>query len=83
VLIFNPAHLHIGRDAYIGHRIMLCGDTRTELDIEEGVWIGSDCYMTSRPFRNARTPDRVRSPNTSRPVHARPRSFRSPQASEI
>lgn len=45
VLIFNPAHVHIARDAYIGHRTMLCGDTRGELRIEEGAWIGPDCYM--------------------------------------
>lgn len=45
VLIFNPAHVHIGNDVYIGHRTMLCGDTRGELYIEDGTWIGPDCYM--------------------------------------
>jgi acetyltransferase-like isoleucine patch superfamily enzyme len=47
VLIFNPAHVHIAREVYIGHRTMLCGDTRGELRIEEGSWIGPDCYMQS------------------------------------
>jgi acetyltransferase-like isoleucine patch superfamily enzyme len=47
VLIFNPSHVHIASDVYIGHRTMLCGDTRAELRIEEGAWIGPDCYMHS------------------------------------
>jgi acetyltransferase-like isoleucine patch superfamily enzyme len=47
VLVFNPAHVHIGRDVYIGHRTMLCGDTRAELRIDDGAWIGPDCYMHS------------------------------------
>jgi acetyltransferase-like isoleucine patch superfamily enzyme len=47
VLIFNPAHVHIASNVYIGHRTMLCGDTRAELRIEEDVWIGPDCYMHS------------------------------------
>jgi acetyltransferase-like isoleucine patch superfamily enzyme len=47
VLIFNPSHVHIASDVYIGHRTMLCGDTRGELRIEEGAWIGPDCYMHS------------------------------------
>lgn len=45
VLIFNPAHVYIGRDVYVGHRTMLCGDTRGELRLEDGTWIGPDCYM--------------------------------------
>jgi acetyltransferase-like isoleucine patch superfamily enzyme len=47
VLIFNPSHVHIADDVYIGHRTMLCGDTRAELRIEAGAWIGPDCYMHS------------------------------------
>jgi len=47
VLIFNPSHVHIASNVYIGHRTMLCGDTRGELRIEEGAWIGPDCYMHS------------------------------------
>jgi acetyltransferase-like isoleucine patch superfamily enzyme len=47
VLIFNPSHVHIASDVYIGHRTMLCGDTRGELHIEEGAWIGPDCYLHS------------------------------------
>jgi acetyltransferase-like isoleucine patch superfamily enzyme len=47
VLIFNASHVHIGRDVYIGHRTMLCGDTRAELRIDDGTWIGPDCYLHS------------------------------------
>lgn len=47
VLAFNPGHIFIGDDVYIGHRAMLKGDTRGELRIESGAWIGQDCYMQS------------------------------------
>jgi acetyltransferase-like isoleucine patch superfamily enzyme len=47
VLIFNPAYVHLASNVYIGHRAMLCGDTRGELRIEEDVWVGPDCYMHS------------------------------------
>lgn len=47
VLIFNPAHVHLADDVYVGHRTMLKGDTRGELRIEQGAWIGQDCYLQS------------------------------------
>jgi acetyltransferase-like isoleucine patch superfamily enzyme len=47
VLIFNPAHVYLGNDIYVGHRAMLKGDTRNELVIGDGSWIGQDCYMHS------------------------------------
>jgi acetyltransferase-like isoleucine patch superfamily enzyme len=47
VLVFNPAHVHLGADVYVGHRAMLKGDTRGELRIEDGAWIGQDCYLQS------------------------------------
>lgn len=47
VLVFNPAHVFLGDDVYIGHRTMLKGDTRGELRIEDGAWIGQDCYFQS------------------------------------
>ncbi len=47
VLAFNPAHIFIGDDVYVGHRAMLKGDTRAELRIGSGAWIGQDCYMQS------------------------------------
>jgi acetyltransferase-like isoleucine patch superfamily enzyme len=47
VLVFNPAHIFLGDDVYVGHRAMLKGDTRGELRIESGSWIGQDCYFQS------------------------------------
>ena len=47
VLIFNAANVHLGRDVYVGHRAMLKGDTRAELVIGDGSWIGQDVYMQS------------------------------------
>jgi acetyltransferase-like isoleucine patch superfamily enzyme len=47
VLAFNPAHIFLGDDVYVGHRAMLKGDTRGELRIESGTWIGQDCYFHS------------------------------------
>lgn len=45
VLVFNPRHVHLGARVYVGHRTMLKGDTRGELRIGDGTWIGQDCYM--------------------------------------
>jgi acetyltransferase-like isoleucine patch superfamily enzyme len=47
VLAFNPAHIFIADDVYVGHRAMLKGDTRGELRIGAGAWIGQDCYFQS------------------------------------
>jgi acetyltransferase-like isoleucine patch superfamily enzyme len=47
VLIFNAPHVRIGDDVYVGHRTMLKGDTRGELVLEDGVWVGQDCYFQS------------------------------------
>jgi acetyltransferase-like isoleucine patch superfamily enzyme len=47
VLVFNAAHVFLGDDVYVGHRAMLKGDTRGELRIAAGSWIGQDCYLQS------------------------------------
>lgn len=47
VLIFNPRHVHLGDGVYVGHRTMLKGDTRGELRIEQGAWIGQECFLHS------------------------------------
>jgi acetyltransferase-like isoleucine patch superfamily enzyme len=47
VLIFNPGHVHLGDDVYVGHRTILKGDTRGELVIEAGAWIGQECFLHS------------------------------------
>lgn len=45
VLIFQPPHVFIGRDVYIGHRAILKGDTRAPMQIGDGTWIGQDCAL--------------------------------------
>lgn len=47
VLVFNPGHVHLADGVYVGHRAMLKGDTRGDLRIEAGAWIGQDCYLHS------------------------------------
>jgi acetyltransferase-like isoleucine patch superfamily enzyme len=47
VLVFNPGHVHLGDDVYVGHRAMLKGDTRNELVVSDGSWIGQDCFLHS------------------------------------
>ena len=47
VLIFHAGHVHIGNEVYIGHRAMLRGDTRGELTIGDGSWIGHEAYFQS------------------------------------
>lgn len=47
LLVFNPANVHLGNNVYVGHRTMLKGDTRGTMLIEDGVWIGQDCYLHS------------------------------------
>ena len=46
-LIFNPSYVRLGNDVYVGHRAMLKGDTRNELVVGDGSWIGEDCYLHS------------------------------------
>lgn len=45
VLVFQPSHVFIGRDVYVGHRAILNGDTRAPLEIGDGSWIGHDCAL--------------------------------------
>ncbi len=47
VLAFNPECIFVGDDVYVGHRAILNGDTRAELQIGTGTWIGQDCYFHS------------------------------------
>lgn len=47
VLVFNPAHVHLGDRVYVGHRTMLKGDTRGELVVGERSWIGQNCFFHS------------------------------------
>lgn len=47
VLVFNAKHVHLGNEVYIGHRALLHGDTRADLRVGDGAWIGPDCYLHS------------------------------------
>jgi acetyltransferase-like isoleucine patch superfamily enzyme len=45
VLVFQPPHVFIGADVYVGHRAILKGDTRAPMQIGDGSWIGQDCAL--------------------------------------
>ena len=45
--MFNPRTSSLGAGVYVGHRTMLKGDTRGELRIWAGGWIGQDCFLHS------------------------------------
>jgi carbonic anhydrase/acetyltransferase-like protein (isoleucine patch superfamily) len=47
VLIWEPGTVRLGAEVYVGHRAMLHGDTRGELLVGDGTWIGQECYMHS------------------------------------
>lgn len=47
VLVFNPAHVFLGDDVYVGHQTMLKGDTRAELRVGAGAWIGQWGFFQS------------------------------------
>jgi acetyltransferase-like isoleucine patch superfamily enzyme len=45
VLIFHPENISIGDDVYIGHQTILKGYYKGELNIEDGTWIGQQCFF--------------------------------------
>ena len=47
VLIWHPETVRLGAGVYVGHRALLHGDTRGELVVGDGTWIGPDAYMHS------------------------------------
>jgi acetyltransferase-like isoleucine patch superfamily enzyme len=46
-LIFNPEHIHIGSNVYIGHYAILRGYDRGKMTIGDDTWIGQFCYINS------------------------------------
>jgi acetyltransferase-like isoleucine patch superfamily enzyme len=47
VLVFHPDHVSIGEGVYVGHRAILKAYHEHELVIEDGSWIGEQCYINA------------------------------------
>jgi acetyltransferase-like isoleucine patch superfamily enzyme len=45
VLVFHPENISIGNDVYIGHQTILKGYYKGELTIDDGTWIGQQCFF--------------------------------------
>lgn len=47
VLVFHPENISLGNNIYIGHQTILKGYYKGELIIEDGTWIGQQCFFHS------------------------------------
>jgi acetyltransferase-like isoleucine patch superfamily enzyme len=47
VLVFHPENISLGNDIYIGHQTILKAYYKGELFIEDGTWIGQQCFFHS------------------------------------
>jgi acetyltransferase-like isoleucine patch superfamily enzyme len=47
VLVFHPENITIGNNVYIGHNTILKGYYNNEMIIEDGTWIGQNCFFHS------------------------------------
>jgi len=47
VLVFHPENIVIGNNVYIGHNTILKGYYNNEMIIEDGTWIGQNCFFHS------------------------------------
>tara|TARA_R100000900_G_scaffold139603_1_gene119322 strand:- start:24 stop:551 length:528 start_codon:yes stop_codon:yes gene_type:complete len=47
VLLFHPENISIHDNVYIGHNTILKGYYKNEMIIEEGTWIGQQCFFHS------------------------------------
>jgi len=47
VLVFHPENIIIKSNVYIGHKTILKAYYRNELIVEEGTWIGQNCFFHS------------------------------------
>lgn len=45
VLVFHPENISIGNDVYIGHQTILKGYYNSKLTIDDGTWIGQQCFF--------------------------------------
>jgi acetyltransferase-like isoleucine patch superfamily enzyme len=47
ILVFHPEMISIGNDVYIGHNTILKGYFNNFLIIDDGTWIGQQCFFHS------------------------------------
>jgi acetyltransferase-like isoleucine patch superfamily enzyme len=47
VLIFHPENVHLGRNVYVGHRTILKGYYKNQMQIGDEAWIGQMCFFHS------------------------------------
>lgn len=47
VLVFHPENIRIGNNVYVGHYTILKGYYKNEMVIDDGVWIGQQCFLHS------------------------------------
>lgn len=47
VLVFHPENISLGSNIYVGHNTILKGYYKNELIIEDGTWIGQQCFLHS------------------------------------
>ena len=47
VLIFHPETISIGQGVYVGHQAILKGYHNRQMTIEDGAWIGQQCFFHS------------------------------------
>jgi len=47
VLVFHPENIVLGDDVYIGHNSIIKGYHRNVLKIDDGTWIGQQCFLHS------------------------------------
>ena len=45
VLVFHPENISIGNGVYIGHQTILKGYYNSKLIIDDGTWIGQQCFF--------------------------------------
>lgn len=46
-LVFHPENIQIGNNVYVGHQTILKGYYKNQMVIEDGVWIGQQCFLHS------------------------------------
>lgn len=47
VLVFHPENIIIGNNVYIGHQTILKGYYKGVLEIQDGTWVGQQCFFHS------------------------------------